>query len=111
MTKITFNVKGSSPQPYLVIFIKSSDNNLYASCTCAAGKNGQYCKHRIKLMSGETSGIVSTNLEDVYTIQAWLIGTDTENALIRMRTLEYEEIRIKNDLKLAKRDLAKFMQY
>jgi len=35
--EIMFHVKGSAKEPYEVIFVKRSDNNLSAYCDCPAG--------------------------------------------------------------------------
>lgn len=47
MNQIKFLVIGSSENPYEVNFIRRG-NNLSAHCTCPAGENGQYCKHRFR---------------------------------------------------------------
>ena len=65
MSTVSFHVQGSAEEPYNVTFQKRSDTNLSAYCTCPAGKNGQYCKHRINIMAGSTTGIVSGNQQDV----------------------------------------------
>ena len=64
MVKIEFLVQGSQVEPYIVTFSKH-DDNFIATCTCAAGENGMYCKHRFNILSGIKSNIVSANLEDV----------------------------------------------
>ena len=109
MDAIKFLVQGSSPEPYKVQFIKRSDKNLSAYCTCPAGDNGQYCKHRFSILEGSSKGIVSHNLDDLKLIQSWLPGTDVENAMIKMRELELEALRIKKALSLAKKSVAKAM--
>jgi uncharacterized Zn finger protein len=48
MEEICFLVQGSAEEPYKVTFRKKG-NNLSAYCTCPAGENGQYCKHRIEV--------------------------------------------------------------
>jgi hypothetical protein len=45
MEEARFLVQGSAPSPCKVVFVKE-DKNLTATCTCPAGQNGQYCKHR-----------------------------------------------------------------
>jgi hypothetical protein len=108
--EISFEVQGSAAEPYGVIFVKRSDTNLSAYCSCPAGENGQYCKHRFNILEGITKGIVSDNLEDVKTVQSWLSGTDVEVAIMEMRKLETEAARIKKELSAAKKIVAKAMR-
>jgi uncharacterized Zn finger protein len=109
MKEISFEVQGSAAEPYSVVFAKWSNTNLSAYCSCPAGENGQYCKHRFNILDGETKGIVSGNLDDVKIVQSWLTGTDVEQALMKMRKLESEAARIKKELSAAKKEVAKAM--
>lgn len=80
METIQFKIQGSSLEPYTTLF-KRDGANLTAHCTCPAGKMGQYCKHRLRVLSGKTDGIVSENEGDVSLVQSWVKGTDVEAAL------------------------------
>jgi hypothetical protein len=110
MLEISFAVQGSAAVPYKVVFAKRSGNNLSAYCSCPAGDNGQYCKHRFNILDGQTKGIVSDNLNDVMVVQSWLTGTDVEKALSKMRELEAEAEKIKKALSAAKKEVAKAMR-
>ncbi len=110
MQKISFEVQGSASEPYDVVFVKRSDTNLSAYCSCPAWENGQYCKHRFNILDGITKGFVSNNLNDVKIVQSWLAATDVEEALIKMRKLEAEAAKIKKELSVAKKEVAKAMR-
>lgn len=110
MEQIAFEVQGSSHEPYRVVFTRRTESNLSALCTCGAGINGQYCKHRLAILAGETHGIVSLNNSDVATVQSWLPGTDVERAMLKLRDLELEATRIKNAISAAKKDVAAAMR-
>jgi SWIM zinc finger len=110
MDEIGFDVQGSAPEPYRVTFVRKSQTNLAAYCTCPAGINGQYCKHRFAILDGVEAGVVSPNVDAVKTVQSWLSGTDVEKALGRVREIEKEADRIKKELSLAKHELAKAMR-
>lgn len=110
MQEISFKVQGSAIEPYQIIFVKRSEMNLSAYCSCPAGKHGQYCKHRFNILDGLTKGIVSKNLGDVQIVQSWLIGTDVESALIKMRELDAKAKKINKALSAAKKDLARAMR-
>jgi len=104
-TKV-FLVQGSAKEPYKVTFQKNG-NNLSAYCTCPAGDNGQYCKHRFNILGGITDGVVSANEPDVEIVTSWLTGTDVETALNDVMNAEelFEIAKLK--LSTAKKQLAK----
>lgn len=74
MENIVFLVQGSAKNPYKVEFHKKG-NNITAKCDCKAGSLGQHCKHRINIIKGLKTKIVSDNSEQVDTIQQWLEGS------------------------------------
>lgn len=106
MEKKVFLVQGSAKEPYKVTFQKDG-NNLSAYCTCPAGDNGQYCKHRFNILGGITDGVVSANEPDVEVVTSWLTGTDVEAALNDVMNAEelFEIAKLK--LSTAKKQLAK----
>lgn len=55
---IKFLVQGSQPQPYELSF-EFNKGSLTAYCSCPAGINGMYCKHRSQIFLGNSDGIVS----------------------------------------------------
>lgn len=110
MQEILFEVQGSASDPYRVVFVKQSNTNLSAYCTCPAGERGQYCKHRFNILNGETKGIVSDNLDDVEIVRSWLPGTDIEIAITKMRNLEAKAAEIKKALSAAKKSVAAAMR-
>jgi uncharacterized Zn finger protein len=80
METVSFKVKGSASEPYVVTFVKDG-GNLSTSCTCPAGTFRQYCKHRFAILAGIADGIVSENAADVAVIKRWLAGTDVQSAM------------------------------
>jgi uncharacterized Zn finger protein len=109
MDIIKFLVKGSAPGPYQVTFTKT-ENNLNAFCTCPAGENGQYCKHRFDILSGSTNALVSENQNEVEIIRAWLPGSFIEETLKEMAQAEHESNLAGKRLSLAKKKVAKAMR-
>lgn len=106
MEEIRFLVQGTAKEPYRVTFRKTA-NNLAAYCTCPAGENGQHCKHRMNILRGITSGIVSGNEARVQVVTLWLPGTDVEVALSSVIDAEKQYERAKLELSTAKKRLAK----
>lgn len=107
-SELTFQVKGSSAEPYDVTFIKDGDS-LTALCTCPAGQFGNFCKHRIAILDGNSQAIVSENSVHVATVVDWLQGTDVAAALLEFRTIEKSKDEPKSSLVAAKRKLARAM--
>ena len=106
MQELIFLVKGSSKDPYEVIFIKDGDS-LTAICNCPAGTYSNVCKHRVNILDGSANSISSDNADKVPTIVEWLAGTDVEAALKELR--EVEKTKDKDALNDAKRKLARAM--
>lgn len=104
---ITFLVQGSASEPYRVLFRRRNSANLSAYCTCPAGENGMYCKHRIRILQGMRDGIVSENIKEVEKVVEWLVATDVQEALKTVCALEIEADRIKKALSAAKHALAR----
>jgi len=109
MEDIQFLVQGSASEPYKVRFEKSG-RNVNAFCTCPAGANGQYCKHRFNIMAASRKGIVSANGDLVATVKSWLQGSDIEQALSELAEAEHEHEQAKARLKKAKIGIAAAMR-
>jgi len=107
--EISFMVSGSAPEPYEVTFLRTNEK-VAAFCTCPAGENGQYCKHRLEIMEGRVAAIVSQNQGEIGTVRAWLVGTELETALSEFRQAESIYEAAKTALGIAKKNLAKKMR-
>jgi len=106
--ELVFLVKGSSADPYEVTFIKDG-TSLTAICTCPAGTYGNYCKHRIAILDGNSDAISSDNASQAATVVGWLAGTDVATALSELRDAELLTDSDKQVLNAAKRKLARAM--
>ena len=109
MSEIRFQVQGSASSPYDVTFVNRGGGNLSAYCTCPAGENGQYFKHRVAIFNGETNGIVSGNEQDVPLVVSWLAGSDIESALKEVVAAELMLERAKKEVSRAKKLLTQAM--
>lgn len=105
MESIIFKVKGSSSEPYEVTFTKNG-NNVNAFCTCPAGENGQYCKHRFSIMAGDSEAVISSNGHQVIIVKSWLLGSDLEKAMLELAEAEHECDKAKKRLAAAKKNVA-----
>jgi len=106
--EITFQVKGSSPEPYEVVFIKDGIS-LTAVCNCPAGTYGNFCKHRISILDGNPKAISSDNADKVTVVAGWLPGTDVGDALLELRSAEKAADATKDSIAAAKKKLARAM--
>jgi uncharacterized Zn finger protein len=109
MERLQFLVQGSAEKPYEVTFQRDS-NNLSAYCSCPAGENGQYCKHRVNILSGIKDGIVSNNKQDVEIVFPWLPGSDVEKTLHGLKKAEEQFEMAKQELSSAKKRFARALR-
>ncbi|MBR9779638.1 MAG: hypothetical protein GYB52_09800 [Rhodospirillales bacterium] len=109
MQELIFAIQGSADTPYKVRFELPTPGNLNAYCTCPAGQNGQYCKHRFGLMNGEVTNIVSGNEADLPKLAAMLKGSDVEETYLQVIDLEKQAATIKKQITAAKKELSKRM--
>jgi len=105
MERIEVQVLGSGESPYRVTFEKFG-SRLRAFCTCAAGANGQACKHRLRLLSGNPEGVVDLNSLVLTKIVDWVVGTDVEQALEELARSETRLLAAKKDVEVAKKRLS-----
>ena len=106
MQEATFLIQGSADEPYIVRFIRKSPTNLSAYCSCPAGQNGQYCKHRTTILAGDDCNVVSNNIADIARVQEWSKGTDIQSALNEIHEFEHQLFELKELLKKSKKKLA-----
>jgi hypothetical protein len=106
METAKFLVQGSAPEPYVVVFRKNG-NNLTAQCSCPAGENGMYCKHRFRIMEGSDENVISNNKSDVQLIASWLIGSDVEMVIKELKIAEDELLLAKKKVSDYKKKLAR----
>lgn len=103
--RFNFLVQGSQSDPYRVTFEKEG-NNLNAYCTCAAGANGQSCKHRLRILSGNHEGLIGGDIDNALIVVGWICGTDVEHYLKRLIEAEDGYDRSRKLLADARRDFA-----
>ena len=60
---------------------------LNADCDCPAGKYGNFCQHRLKLLRGDGSEIVGDKFNELEMVTKNLPGTRLETALIEFEAL------------------------
>jgi uncharacterized Zn finger protein len=106
--ELTILVKGSSADPYKLIFIKDGES-LTALCDCPAGSFGNVCKHRVAILDGDAGAVLEEDAAKVATVVEWLAGSDVEKALAEMRAADGNTEVSKSDRVALKRVLARAM--
>lgn len=106
--RLVFRVQGSEPEPYLCEFVRDGDR-LLARCSCAAGQNGQACKHRLGLLAGESAGVVE-GAEHLAGLAAMLDQSMLQQALAELLAAERALDAAKANAARAKRKLARVME-
>ncbi|MGE3611710.1 MAG: hypothetical protein AB7I27_19120 [Bacteriovoracaceae bacterium] len=96
--KFLFLVQGSSSDPYEVE-VNVEDRNLSVSCDCAASINGQICKHRLRIISGSTEGIVSDNKADVRAVRDAFEKSEVMSLIVLRDKKEQEIESLKKEVK------------
>ena len=101
-----FLVQGSEALPYQVVFTKNG-TDLKADCSCRAGIHKILCKHRLSLLNGDKSAVVSENGDQVAEVASWLVGTTVGEAISKVVSLEAEKKALEAKIKNAKKLVAK----
>ena len=109
MEYVRFLVQGSESEPYEVTFTRQDNHRLTAFCTCQAGQNGTYCKHRFNLLDGVLTGVVSGNESDLGILASWLPGSTLSECLADLAEAERQRQVADGRVKKAKRKLADAM--
>jgi hypothetical protein len=107
MNKLEFIVQGSAEVPYSVVF-KKNGLKLIANCSCPAGEFRQFCKHRIRILSGDPTGIISNNADAISDIIEWVRNTDIERFLSELHKAEMDYEEAKKRVSQCKKSLARF---
>lgn len=110
MSSIIFDVKGSAPEPYEVVISTQENGNISATCNCPAGRFGNLCKHRLDILNGETKSIVSDNVDEIGTVQSWLIDSPISTHTQKISDLQKQIKKMQSEVSSAKKALSKVLQ-
>ncbi|MDO9501992.1 SWIM zinc finger family protein [Falsiroseomonas sp.] len=106
MPRIEFVIEGSQGDPYDVVF-DISEGIARATCSCQAGANGQFCKHRMAMLDGDISSLRSANASSVAKLASLLEGTNLASAYADLVTAAKAHEETKRALDAAKRRLTR----
>jgi DNA polymerase-3 subunit epsilon len=74
---LSFSVRGSTGNIY-GITARRTAGKLRVSCTCQAGQNRNWCKHRTSLVDRDVSNLLSENVLDVKKLAEWAVDVEVE---------------------------------
>lgn len=110
MNILTFHVQGSDPNPYTVEVQRTRNGHLTVTCTCKAGQYGTLCKHRVRLLSGENTGIASrSQRRNIAKVRDWLHNSNLEEPLLDVFQAEEDLLEAQENQRKARRRLSRLM--
>jgi DNA polymerase-3 subunit epsilon len=112
---LRFMFEGSNDNTYEIIASRVG-NHFEMTCTCQAGQNELWCKHRSALMKGRLDKLISENASDVEKLPELAAGTEFEQTFRTVFELEQQVLELEQQksvvearLKLERRALARKM--
>jgi len=103
--KLTFYVQGSAPNPYELIF--NIHDTLTVSCSCPAGEKKTLCKHILRLIEGDTTGLITEQPDNVDSVCTAFLASDAKNIYDEWKHCEGELDDLKEKTKNIKRKFSK----
>ena len=70
---LSFVIRGSTGNTYYVS-VHRLEAAVRMTCTCQAGQNGSWCRHRTALLDGDVSNLLSDNVSDVVKLSQMTSG-------------------------------------
>ncbi|MCB1533252.1 MAG: hypothetical protein KDJ44_00675 [Rhodoblastus sp.] len=109
MDELHFSVRSSSSDEIYSLLAKRTDRGVRFACSCPAGANGTYCKHRIGLIAGDIRKVVDPNENDIAALHEMVATSEIPAALDAVAAIERSIDALKADLAKAKKRLAAIM--
>ncbi|SMX42437.1 hypothetical protein [Maliponia aquimaris] len=103
-----FVVRSKSSGSEYNVRVYSTEDGPVITCDCSAGENGQYCKHRFALISGDESEVVEAGAP-VSEIVKLVAGSRIEAAINAMHKQDAVVKKAQAELKAIKKTVANVM--
>jgi hypothetical protein len=108
LSSLRFSILGSTGNVYEIAASRQGPR-FTMNCTCEAAVNGLHCRHRMALLDGECTDLVSGNQEDVEKLKILFEGTDAQRYYRELVQLEAELEALKKQVKNHKHAFARAM--
>ena len=106
-----FEVRSSDGVATYVVEFSLESGNLRVHCGCPAGILGKWCKHKMRLISGDVSGVLGTSgVADFVEVQNWVGKSEFPRLLDEMKLAENEMLEAKTKMDNLKKALEKAAQ-
>ncbi|MCJ2048026.1 hypothetical protein MKK58_26315 [Methylobacterium sp. J-078] len=106
MTSLMFLVRGPDGAVSHRMEATKTGRGLRFTCTCAEGREGVHCEHRIALLLGDASHLVEVDREAVAALAALTKGAPLLHAVQRLAQAEAAVAEAQHDLDRARQVLA-----
>jgi len=83
-----YTVSSSDGSGTYTVTVAGDVGTVRMKCTCAAGENGTYCKHRINLIDGDYRAVLAGDVSALAVLKEWLPGSTLEAALAEKRAAD-----------------------
>lgn len=108
--KIHFKVASSSGPDLYDVVAEASAQRLSMRCNCVAGSLAQTCKHRLSLLAGDVTAVVTVVNGRAEDLAAFRGDTPIGRRLAEIAALEAEQEAIKRRIKAAKKALGRELE-
>lgn len=106
--KKEFEVLSSDGVTTYVVEFSLESSKLHVYCSCPAGALGKWCKHKMRLISGDVSGAIETSrLVDFVEVQSWVRNSEFPRLLDEIKSAEEEIQSAKTKMNNVKKALEK----
>src|SRR5207244_3358743 len=107
-SSLQFLVEGSTGNEYEIVASRIG-NHFRMTCTCEAGQNKVFCKHRAALLNGSADDLISDNESDLIKLANFMAGTGAELRIKTVHHLEEQKAEIDARLRVEKKALGREM--
>lgn len=105
MDRQEFSIQGSAEEPYHIVFTRAG-GLVVGVCSCPAGENGQWCKHRLGILREDPAICAGLDPVAIAAVRSWLPGTLLERVIAEVAAAEAELEKAQAVVKKAKKRLS-----
>lgn len=106
LSSLRFSILGSTGNVYEITASRQG-SRFTMTCTCEGAVKGLHCRHRMALLDGECTDLVSGNQKDVEELNILFEGTDAQRYYRELVQLEAQLEALKKQIKNRKHAFAR----
>lgn len=108
--KKEFEVMSSDGVTTYAVEFSLESGKLHVYCGCPAGILGKWCKHKMRLISGDVSGVLGSGAADMVEVLGWIKNSEFPRLLGEIKLAENEMQAAKTKMDNVKKALEKAAQ-